>query len=147
MLIDYCSACFNTQPPEGGWTSILVLCISAYMFQHTAARRRLAAMMVYKTVNSMVSTHSRPKAAGYQRKTRRASPRVSTHSRPKAAGVVAFEEQKKWQQFQHTAARRRLAARKSADCARCLFQHTAARRRLEPLSKALLHQVSQPRFR
>ena len=19
MLIDYCSACFNTQPPEGGW--------------------------------------------------------------------------------------------------------------------------------
>ena len=27
------------------------------------------------------------------------------------------------------------------------FQHTAARRRLEPLSKALLHQVSQPRFR
>ena len=24
------------------------------------------------------------------------------------------------------------------------FQHTAARRRLEPLSKALLHQVSQP---
>ena len=28
-----------------------------------------------------------------------------------------------------------------------LFQHTAARRRLDPLSKALLHQVSQPRFR
>ena len=24
------------------------------------------------------------------------------------------------------------------------FQHAAARRRLEPLSKALLHQVSQP---
>ena len=33
---------FNTQPPEGGWTSIFVLCIFAYMFQHTAARRRLA---------------------------------------------------------------------------------------------------------
>ena len=46
---------------------------------------------------------------------------VSTHSRPKAAGKVTW--------FSKPMAR---------------FQHTAARRRLGPLSKALLHQVSQP---
>ena len=50
---------------------------------------------------------------------------VSTHSRPKAAGTFLFGDKK----------------------CKSLFQHTAARRRLEPLSKALLHQVSQPRFR
>ena len=71
-----------------------------------------------------VSTHSRPKAAGqtclavtYQRA-------VSTHSRPKAAGLI-----------------------QGVLFGLHLFQHTAARRRLEPLLKALLHQVSQPRFR
>ena len=32
--------CFNTQPPEGGWTSGKMLA-EASKFQHTAARRRL----------------------------------------------------------------------------------------------------------
>ena len=55
----------------------------------------------------MVSTHSRPKAAGclvlhfYQFE------RVSTHSRPKAA-VAAIASDAKIELFQHTAARRRL---------------------------------------
>ena len=56
---------FNTQPPEGGWCRI------------SAGEQTIA----------VVSTHSRPKAAGtvfgflFMRKT------VSTHSRPKAAGL------------------------------------------------------------
>ena len=79
--------CFNTQPPEGGWPQNKPLLISLY-----------------------VSTHSRPKAAGYKTQRQRnlfvcfntQPPEggwllevdffvvvglVSTHSRPKAAGT------------------------------------------------------------
>ena len=79
-------ASFNTQPPEGGWFRHSIAFDSPCMFQHTAARRRLAStfsvlmtlikfqhtaarrrlvMMIYqKAVYVRVSTHSRPKAAG-----------------------------------------------------------------------------------
>ncbi len=33
--------CFNTQPPEGGWFNQHCFSLTAVMFQHTAARRRL----------------------------------------------------------------------------------------------------------
>ena len=101
---------FNTQPPEGGWERI-------------TARR---------SVLDLVSTHSRPKAAGMTRQRNRVIRRVSTHSRPKAAGSrfenfgrinVSFNTQppeggwidsgnppNKLFPFQHTAARRRLAS-------------------------------------
>ena len=76
-----------------------------------------------------VSTHSRPKAAGPAAEFGDVALVVSTHSRPKAAG--------KWlrllqylEQFQHTAARRRLAAARAGCSGRRWFQHTAARRRL-----------------
>ena len=80
---------FNTQPPEGGWT-----------------------IRPHKTKRSVVSTHSRPKAAGLHRlhypsqkmfqhtaARRRLDVRchpfqgrdtVSTHSRPKAAGSIVL---------------------------------------------------------
>ena len=99
---------FNTQPPEGGWYSRLFPSHELRMFQHTAARRRLAPPPPEVEPLGLVSTHSRPKAAGaYDRlaiilKTRfntqppeggwvsalnsRHVMRVSTHSRPKAAG-------------------------------------------------------------
>ena len=79
-------------------------------FQHTAARRRLAYFAMRFACSYLVSTHSRPKAAGKCRlmKIRKAGSfntqppeggwkndrsgkrtlRVSTHSRPKAAGVL-----------------------------------------------------------
>ena len=54
---------FNSQPPEGGWDSML------------------------PPDNSfMVSTHSRPKAAGRCICRLPCRRKVSTHSRPKAAG-------------------------------------------------------------
>ena len=80
------SLCFNTQPPEGGWTSILVLCIFAYVFQHTAARRRLVSRLIKTERFFIVSTHSRPKAAGDTPLKTAYRCWVSTHSRPKAAG-------------------------------------------------------------
>ena len=59
------------------------------MFQHTAARRRLVAAATPITTAPIVSTHSRPKAAGHWIKSKPNSLAVSTHSRPKAAGPCA----------------------------------------------------------
>ena len=82
--------------------------IKVRQFQHTAARRRLVAQVVITWIVFVVSTHSRPKAAGRK-------------------PVKAI----RWTTFQHTAARRRLAARADRYRYAVLFQHTAARRRLE----------------
>ena len=58
------------------------------------------------------------------------APGVSTHSRPKAAGfnITVFYRERK---FQHTAARRRLVLTVFGCLHFVMFQHTAARRRLE----------------
>ena len=69
----------------------LVLFLHALEFQHTAARRRLAGDISLIGRAALVSTHSRPKAAGYNLARRR----FATC----------------W--FQHTAARRRLVLRTS----------------------------------
>ena len=53
---------FNTQPPEGGWLMKAKENLHR-MFQHTAARRRLL-IINQNTSQLVVSTHSRPKAAG-----------------------------------------------------------------------------------
>ena len=102
----------------------------ALLFQHTAARRRLHDFYAHRWQITLVSTHSRPKAA--------------------AASLTAFFGGTK---FQHTAARRRLPAQPASieskdasfntqppegGCHLCIrlghvivtFQHTAARRRL-----------------
>ena len=67
-------------------TSFLFLGVS--VFQHTAARRRLAVPNASLAVPNTVSTHSRPKAAGYAVRFIRLLRIVSTHSRPKAAGYL-----------------------------------------------------------
>ena len=59
----------------------------------------------------MVSTHSRPKAAGDEVEDGLVVFGVSTHSRPKAAGERKAISAKMVEAFQHTAARRRLVAR------------------------------------
>ena len=78
--------CFNTQPPEGGWNPAIETAIFIIGFQHTAARRRLVLTFLPPEGGSIVSTHSRPKAAGCVRDGGGQGGRVSTHSRPKAAG-------------------------------------------------------------
>ena len=88
------------------------------MFQHTAARRRLRKSQQIKLVE-LVSTHSRPKAAG------------------KISVILNL-----FMTFQHTAARRRLIYYKLIYEIFILFQHTAARRRLifQSKSKSFLFQ-------
>ena len=77
---------FNTQPPEGGWSRFTCFEIEELMFQHTAARRRLARPNRQIPTENTVSTHSRPKAAGMMSDDYQGGLWVSTHSRPKAAG-------------------------------------------------------------
>ena len=81
------AASFNTQPPEGGWKEISNKEDLLKLFQHTAARRRLVAGIEAVRKALTVSTHSRPKAAGIEKRGIMARLRVSTHSRPKAAGA------------------------------------------------------------
>ena len=56
--------CFNTQPPEGGWPAYSKTASFHSGFQHTAARRRLGFKFARTCRGRAVSTHSRPKAAG-----------------------------------------------------------------------------------
>ena len=77
------------------------------LFQHTAARRRLAHSRIAAKYSELVSTHSRPKAAGHYLTNEKGDLIVSTHSRPKAAGKQGFFVVGDYL-FQHTAARRRL---------------------------------------
>ena len=58
---------FNSQPPEGGWFPYMRYAFAGNQFQLTAARRRLAGDTSAGGINQNVSTHSRPKAAGYGR--------------------------------------------------------------------------------
>ena len=80
--------------------------------------------------HEMVSTHSRPKAAVERLLINVYAYRVSTHSRPKAAAMYQADKAVR-EEFQHTAARRRLPYLAWALSVDYWFQHTAARRRLE----------------
>ena len=99
-------------------------------FQHTAARRRLGVLPCLAAAVLMVSTHSRPKAAGDFRRLFALFCIVSTHSRPKAAGYQLPLSKQPIKSFQHTAARRRLGQQNGNWLYPESFQHTAARRRL-----------------
>ena len=149
----FCTGCFNTQPPEGGWVEIVTTGKTQKLFQHTAARRRLDVTSFVMWHILRVSTHSRPKAAGFHAPRQTSYSRVSTHSRPKAAGCKAYRltfarfgfntqpPEGGWNRdgemgsvvcgwFQHTAARRRLGSVCRQAYRNWTFQHTAARRRL-----------------
>ena len=77
---------FNSQPPEGGWVFGFSTQRAYQLFQLTAARRRLGQIVGIVDNSAVVSTHSRPKAAGKNAKSGGKLVGVSTHSRPKAAG-------------------------------------------------------------
>ena len=167
---------FNTQPPEGGWTLFFQGLPRTSAFQHTAARRRLGKPKATQMMDRVVSTHSRPKAAG-SNPVSMSSPISSFNTQPPEGGwgdvamtavlpmrsfntqppeggwFQTAREKQPMYEFQHTAARRRLAGAalvkvnqdivsthsrpKAAGCCITMtgvkllrFQHTAARRRL-----------------
>ena len=105
---------FNTQPPEGGWQLEALKAELAEMFQHTAARRRLVGIALHDISFHTVSTHSRPKAAGYAALfVGIRCPGFNTQPPEggwfRVTGTVHLPKA-----FQHTAARRRLGATASA---------------------------------
>ena len=135
----------HSRPKAAGPTAAQAV-IPTSLFQHTAARRRLGLKTPARYSGSCFNTqppeggwcrfepdyrcrqcfNTQPPEGGWIQEEAgwRVECRVSTHSRPKAAGSL-----------------------KGRKVVLKMFQHTAARRRLEPLSKALLHQVLQSRFR
>ena len=143
--------CFNTQPPEGGWwkkywgsrrviafqhtaarrrlAAHLRTFPAPWRFQHTAARRRLVGVFVGVEGVGLVSTHSRPKAAGTVEVPLHALGRFQHTAARRRLGGGCFYAYLLIL-FQHTAARRRLAITAHGRWRCCMFQHTAARRRL-----------------
>ena len=77
----------------------------------------------------MVSTHSRPKAAGDPSDKDKDKRKVSTHSRPKAAGVPDAAYYRRCIVSTHSRPKAAGSAALLAWLA-AVFQHTAARRRL-----------------
>ena len=79
-----------------------------WLFQHTAARRRLHGSIRTRKLTTDVSTHSRAEAAAEAEYHAQIEGAVSTHSRAEAAVLCAYSQAYGWWLFQHTAARRRL---------------------------------------
>ena len=108
---------FNSQPPEGGWQSSIDDLIKQFL----------------------VSTHSRPKAAGIMGVKRFSGQIVSTHSRPKAAGIRA-----RWQvvfpcRFNSQPPEGGWDCETCFQTKACAFQLTAARRRLGGAARVIVN--------
>ena len=82
--------------------------IHGFRFQHTAARRRLVRLLVFTRFRLSFNTQP-PEGGWFRRESDNRFFLVSTHSRPKAAGSALYSVQTCYVRFQHTAARRRLA--------------------------------------
>ena len=121
--------CFNTQPPEGGWPSenkrpFLLVCFNTQPPEGGWLSSRLPSCC------PIVSTHSRPKAAGIEAVLPvPLSPSFNTQP-PEGGWIFHLLFLLLTPLFQHTAARRRLTAAEKDEKGSLKFQHTAARRRL-----------------
>ena len=87
----YSRSCFNTQPPEGGWNITKFSVTPTRGFNTQPPEGGWAAQFAHLICEGLVSTHSRPKAAGgfIIPASTQVRP-VSTHSRPKAAGTCGL---------------------------------------------------------
>ena len=100
------------------------------VFQHTAARRRLARWSVSNGRRSSFNTQ--PPEGGWALCSFDKSDRGCFNTQPPEGGwAVSLTVQLIPKAFQHTAARRRLVTGDKQLTIRKLFQHTAARRRLD----------------
>ena len=122
-------SCFNTQPPEGGWLQKLKSEFGLVVSTHSRpkAAGKLAAITF---LTLLVSTHSRPKAAGPTVTSRYHRKLVSTHSRPKAAGFCFNECRHVIKRFNTQPPEGGWDTMQAVSLCVSMFQHTAARRRL-----------------
>ena len=77
---------FNTQPPEGGWADGAKAMVYDILFQHTAARRRLASFYNKSSIKLLGFNTQPPEGGWLKNDSKLRIAYVSTHSRPKAAG-------------------------------------------------------------
>ena len=82
------NVCFNTQPPEGGWINSLVAQSRIGSFNTQPPEGGWVEHHINLIQSVVVSTHSRPKAAGFALSHPNGTTFVSTHSRPKAADLT-----------------------------------------------------------
>ena len=126
---------FNTQPPEGGWRPECDYRGRVSKFQHTAARRRLVVISTFQTMIKMFQHTAARRRLVVIFSILDFASGVSTHSRPKAAGFSIPFSIIPEPLFQHTAARRRLGKPAAPAASATGFQHTAARRRLAKMPR------------
>ena len=101
---------FNTQPPEGGWPRWSRLRCFLILFQHTAARRRLAAI-VYGVTALVPFQHTAARRRLELFSFLINTGKFSFNTQPPEGGWdcrIWFVASDTW--FQHTAARRRLGS-------------------------------------
>ena len=103
---------------------------TSFTFQLTAARRRLESSRHGYGIGKPVSTHSRPKAAGYYAWLNTHTYGVSTHSRPKAAGEQVLAKMPKYKVSTHSRPKAAGSNTRTIPKRHAAFQLTAARRRL-----------------
>ncbi len=108
----------------------LSIATEGILFQHTAARRRLDKASYEKWRADLFQHTAARRRLVIQCSQTFLTEIVSTHSRPKAAGSVRCPPMRIQNRFQHTAARRRLGEKITCPVFKRRFQHTAARRRL-----------------
>ena len=119
---------FNTQPPEGGWAVLKAVLEMDVVSTHS--RPKAAGFWSFRAGRTRrVSTHSRPKAAGGYKLLTGLGQKVSTHSRPKAAGQAENQAKPLTEVSTHSRPKAAGAAIPTPPAPE-KFQHTAARRRL-----------------
>ena len=130
---DRFSQSFNTQPPEGGCHPKIIFYFLQYLFQHTAARRRLPWLL-----QPVISITAKFQHTAARRRLRNNNAKFSGlnscfNTQPPEGGCLSDLSAKiTSRRFQHTAARRRLPShRRVFNERKERFQHTAARRRLQ----------------
>ena len=139
-------SCFNTQPPEGGWFRQVLEKLVNVCFNTQPPEGGWENPKINISLFTIVSTHSRPKAAGAGQRQAIQDQIVSTHSRPKAAGCrdassleyhdcfntqppeggwkIQRQHFPKLTVFQHTAARRRLGRQRHQTPPDCIGFNT-----------------------
>ena len=86
VLLGAIRVSFNSQPPEGGWFCPRLPVLAGTGFNSQPPEGGWQRLFM-RWIGIRVSTHSRPKAAGYRQANKEQLAEVSTHSRPKAAGL------------------------------------------------------------
>ncbi len=124
---------FNSQPPEGGWLSGMLVANSVLTVSTHSRPKAAGPQCTGEDDYSYVSTHSRPKAAGLELGSDFDHKAVSTHSRPKAAGSPRIFYQRPQKSFNSQPPEGGWPHPPLIPAPTHRFQLTAARRRLGPL--------------